>query len=442
VLDDEPPATTRGEATMPSTMGSATRDDLSRAGAARPETTSDGRQEAVRPAERPDAGPEPEATPVVRLLDESGVRRRDPEHDRWLTDLEGDDADERLLRLYEDMVVVRRIDAEATALQRQGELALWPPLLGQEAAQIGSARALRPDDFVFSSYREHAVAHVRGVAPVDLLRVWRGVTGSGWNPYDVNMATPQVIIGAQTLHAVGYAMGILADAERGVGQVPDDGTAVAVAYFGDGAMSQGDVNEAFVFAATYTAPVVFFCQNNQWAISEPVTLQSRIPLVRRGAGFGIPGVRVDGNDVLAVLAVTRAALHRARTGGGPTLVEAVTYRMGPHTTADDPTRYRTAEEVEEWKRADPVARLEAHLRTRGALTPEVEARVKQAADRVAAELRSGCTAIEDPPPLAIFEHVYAEPHATVAAERDAYARYLAGFADGADAAGTGEGAAR
>jgi pyruvate dehydrogenase E1 component alpha subunit len=244
------------------------------------------------------------------------------------------------------------------------------------------------------------------------------------------MATPQVIIGAQALHAMGYAMGILADADRGVGPKADEeGTAAVVAYFGDGAMSQGDVNEAFVFAATWAAPVVFFCQNNQWAISEPVTLQSRVPLVERATGFGIPGVRVDGNDVLAVLAVTRAALHRARTGGGPTLVEAVTYRMGPHTTADDPTRYRTATELEEWKRRDPVARLEAYLHSRGALTEEVAERVKSAADRIAAELRAGCTAIEDPPALSVFEHVYAEPHTTVAAERDEYARYLAGFAD-------------
>ncbi len=412
---------------MPSTMGSATRGDLPQAGTARPTTTTDGRPEAVRPSTAGDAQP---TIGMVQLLDESGVRHPDPEHDRWLTDLDDLDADEVLLRLYEDMVVVRRIDAEATALQRQGQLALWPPLLGQEAAQIGSAHALRADDFVFSSYREHAVAHVRGVAPVDLLRVWRGVTGSGWNPYDVNMATPQVIIGAQTLHAMGYAMGILADADRGIGPKADEeGTGAAVAYFGDGAMSQGDVNEAFIFAATWAAPVVFLCQNNQWAISEPVTLQSKVPLVARGAGFGIPGVRVDGNDVLAVLAVTRAALHRARTGGGPTLVEAVTYRMGPHTTADDPTRYRTADELEEWKRRDPVARLEAYLRSRGALTEEVLAHVKAAADRIAAELRAGCTAIEDPPALSVFEHVYAEPHTTVAAERAEYARYLGGFAD-------------
>lgn len=368
---------------------------------------------------------------VVQVLDEAGARHGSAAQDRWLEGLDADPAS--AVRLYEDMVVVRRIDAEATALQRQGELALWPPLLGQEAAQVGSGRALRPDDFVFSSYREHAVAYTRGVALVDLVRVWRGVTASGWDPYAVNMATPQVIIGAQTLHATGYAMG-----------VQNDGAdSVAVAYLGDGAMSQGDVNEAFVFAATYRAPVVFLCQNNQWAISEPVTLQSPVPLVDRAGGFGIPGVRVDGNDVLAVHAVTREALDRARTGGGPTFVEAVTYRMGPHTTADDPTRYRDPAELETWAGRDPISRYRAYLTDRGLLDDAEEERVQGVADRAAAELRAGCTGLQDPPPLTIFDHVYAEPHAALAEERAAYAQYLEGFAD-ADAdrdAGTDDGAA-
>ena len=376
----------------------------------------------------PEAGAS-EGTPEVRLLDEDGTRRPDPEHDRWLDDLDpgaGDPAREGLLRLYEDMVVAHRLDAEATALQRQGELALWPPLLGQEAAQVGSARALRPDDFVFSSYREHAVASVRGAEPVDLVRVWRGVTVCGWDPYAIGMASPQVIIGAQALHATGWAMGVQLDVDAGRVD-PADGLPVGVAYVGDGAMSQGDVNEAFVFASTYRSPVVFVCQNNQWAISEPVALQSRVPLVDRARGFGMPGVRVDGNDVLAVLAVTRAALDRARRDGGPTLVEAVTYRMGPHTTADDPTRYRDAAEVEEWKGRDPVARFAAYLRGVGVLDDAGAERVRAAADTAAAALRAGCVALEDPPPLSLFDHVYAEPHAALARERADYARYLASF---------------
>jgi pyruvate dehydrogenase E1 component alpha subunit len=410
---------------MPGITDSTTRDDLTPTGATRGNLTID---ETGVPDGRPaDAGPDDVGT--VRLLDPGGVRHPSPEHDRWLTDVDEDPDGAMLLRLYEDMVVVRRIDVEATALQRQGQLALWPPLLGQEAAQVGSARALRPDDFVFSSYREHAVAYVRGVTPLDLMREWRGVVGSGWDPRAVNMATPQVIVGGHALHAVGYALGILADARRDPGTRPDDGTAVAVAYFGDGAMSQGAVNEAFVFAATWAAPVVFFCQNNQWAISEPVALQSRVPLVARAGGFGLPGVRVDGNDVLAVLAVTRSALHRARTGGGATLIEAVTYRRGPHTTADDPTRYRDAAEVETWVRRDPVERLAAYLRGQGVLTDAAEARVSAQADAVAADLRARTAAVPDPEPMTIFDHVYAGEHPALAAERAAYAQYLAGFAD-------------
>jgi pyruvate dehydrogenase E1 component alpha subunit len=359
--------------------------------------------------------PKQSSAELLQLLDESGARNPSPEFDPVVADLDGD----RLLALYEDMVVVRRIDNEATALQRQGELALWPPLLGQEAAQIGSGRALRKDDFVFSSYREHAVAYTRGVEVVDLVRVWRGTTASGWDPFAVNMATPQVIIGAQSLHATGYAMGIKNDG--------DD--AVAVAYFGDGAMSEGDVSEAMVFAASFQAPVIFFCQNNHWAISEPVRLQSTIQLADRATGFGIPSLRVDGNDILAVTAATRVALDRARSGGGPTFIEAVTYRMGPHTTADDPTRYRKPEELETWRARDPIDRLATHLRDAGVLDEAAEAVVQQRATAAAADLRSGCLALTDPDPLSIFDNVYAEPHAVLAAQRAEYADYLEGFED-------------
>ncbi|WP_435871295.1 pyruvate dehydrogenase (acetyl-transferring) E1 component subunit alpha [Leifsonia virtsii] len=350
---------------------------------------------------------------LVGLLDADGARHSDDRFDAWVSDI----GPEQLLDLYEDMRVIRRIDSEATALQRQGELGLWPPLLGQEAAQIGSGRALRADDFVFSSYREHGVAYCRGAGLVDLLRVWRGTTQSGWNPYDINMATPQVIIGAQTLHATGYALGIQADGTD----------AVAVAYFGDGATSEGDVNEALIFAATYAAPVVFFCQNNQYAISEPVSLQAQRPIADRAPGFGVPSVRVDGNDVLAVLAVTRAALDRARTGGGPTFIEAVTYRMGPHTTADDPTRYRDPSELDAWRGKDPLARVEAYLTAQGALTDERRTAIAAKADAVAAEMRSGITALQDPDPLTVFDNVYAEPHTGLARQRDHYSRYLRTF---------------
>jgi 2-oxoisovalerate dehydrogenase E1 component alpha subunit len=429
---------------MPSTTDPRTRQHLSRAGhessvdsahgGARDHATANAHPTPPRDAAPDDATP-PDREATVRLIDADGVRHPDATYDPWVEDVDP----AALLRLYQDMVVVRRIDTEATALQRQGQLALWPPLLGQEAAQIGSARALDVDDFVFSSYREHGVAHVRGIAGADLLRVWRGVTGAGWDPHEARMAPMQVIIGAQALHAVGYAVGILADQERddrgeGHGSGATAGSApteAVISYFGDGATSQGDVAEAFTFASTWTAPVVFFCQNNQWAISEPVSLQSKVPLVERARGYAMPGVRVDGNDVLGVLAVTREALHRARTGGGPTLIEAVTYRRGPHTTADDPTRYRTSAEIEHWEARDPLARVAAWLRAEGVLDDDAEARVQEAADAVAAELRAGVTTIVDPSWQDVFADVYAEPHAELEAERDAYARYLDGFEEGA-----------
>ncbi len=350
---------------------------------------------------------------LVQLITPQGVRLEMPDFDQWVADVSG----EQLASLYEDMVVVRRIDTEATALQRQGELGLWPPLLGQEAAQIGSARTLRKDDFVFTSYRENAVAYCRGVDLTDIVRVWRGNAQSGWNPYEIGMATPAIIIGAQTLHATGWAMGAKYD---GV-------DSVAVAYFGDGATSEGDVNEAMVFAASFQVPVIFFCQNNHWAISEPVGLQTVRTIADRAPGFGIPSLRVDGNDVLAVMAATRIALDRARSGGGPTFIEAVTYRMGPHTTADDPTRYRDPAELEEWKAKDPILRVQRLLDSLGLFTPELELQTKTKADAVAAALRAGCIGMPDPEPLSVFANVYTTPHATLDRQRAEYVDYLASF---------------
>jgi 2-oxoisovalerate dehydrogenase E1 component alpha subunit len=328
------------------------------------------------------------------------------------------DVDAAQLRdLYRDMVIVRRIDAEAMALQRQGELALWAPLLGQEAAQVGSARGLRPDDFVFPSYREHGVAYCRGVDPVAMLRLWRGAGLSGWDPAEYGIATPAIVVGAQALHATGYALGITLDGA----------TSAALTYFGDGATSEGDIAEALGFAASYVVPVVFFCQNNQWAISEPVRVQSNASIAQRGQGYGIPGVQVDGNDVLAVLAATRLALARASAGHGPTLIEAVTYRMGPHTTSDDPTRYRSHADEEEWRVKDPLARLSALLQSEGLVDGRFAAELEADADEVAAALRQGCLAMPDALPDELFAHVYADPHPLLREEQDAYADYLAGF---------------
>lgn len=350
---------------------------------------------------------------LVQLITPAGERVEHPDYAGLVGDIDVD----ALRRLYEDLVVVRRIDSEATALQRQGELGLWAPLLGQEAAQVGSARALDPQDFVFASYREHAVAYCRGVDPTQMLRFWRGSTHSGWNPIEYRMTTPAIIVGAQALHATGYALGMQFDGVDGA----------AITYFGDGATSQGDISEAFGFAASFHAPVVFFCQNNQWAISEPVSLQTRVSIAERGRGFGVPSVRVDGNDVLAVIAVTRAALARAREGSGPTLIEALTYRMGPHTTSDDPSRYRPAALDDQWRAKDPLDRIRLLLEREGALDDRVRAQIAKQADETAAALRRGCLETVEPTPLSMFDEVYAEPHPLIDEERREFAAYLQGF---------------
>ncbi len=383
----------------------------------------------MTPSDRDATGLLTRPEPFVQLVTPTGERRANAEFDPWIADIDL----AAIGRLYRDMSIVRRIDSEATALQRQGELGLWPPLAGQEAAQIGSARAMRDDDFAFSSYREHAVAWCRGVQPAEMLSVWRGTAASGWNPYDHGMAVPQIIIGAQALHATGWAMG-----------AAWEGTdAASIAYFGDGATSEGDVNEALVFASSFDAPVVFFCQNNQWAISEPVGLQSKQPLARRADGFGMPGVRVDGNDVLAVLAATRIALDRARRGDGPTFIEAVTYRIGPHTTADDPKRYRSDDEIAEWRERDPLTRVLALLEASGVDSAGLEREVAADADLAAAELRAAITTLADPEPLTVFDNVYTEPNTHLARQRDHYTRYLAMFDEpGAGASDRTEGTTR
>ncbi len=355
---------------------------------------------------------------LVQLLTPEGERT---DHPDYPLDLSAAD----IRDMYRDLVLVRRIDTEAISLQRQGELGIWASLLGQEAAQIGSGRALGPDDMVFPTYREHGVAWCRGIDPVRLLELYRGVSHGGWDPKEHKFHLYTIVIGSQTLHATGYAMGIQRDGALD----GDEGEAVIV-YFGDGATSQGDVNEAFVWASVFNAPVVFFCQNNQWAISEPLEKQSRIPLYQRARGFGFPGLRVDGNDVLACYAVTKKALQAAREGQGPTLIEAFTYRMGAHTTTDDPTRYRLASELEVWKLKDPIERVRVYLVRTGQAEPEFFAAVDAEAKQVGARIREACRTMADPPPLSIFDNVYAEPSpmtSILRAERDQYAAYLESF---------------
>jgi 2-oxoisovalerate dehydrogenase E1 component alpha subunit len=358
---------------------------------------------------------QPESAEFVQLLTPEGERIDHPDYPLEVSAAQ-------VQALYRDLVLVRRIDFEAIALQRQGQLGIWASLLGQEAAQVGSGRALGPRDMAFPTYREHGVAWCRGLDPTKLLELYRGVSHGGWDPKEHNFHLYTIVIGSQTLHATGYAMGIQRDGAVG----GDDGEAV-IAYFGDGATSQGDVNEAFIWASVTNAPVVFFCQNNQWAISEPLERQSRVPLYRRALGFGFPGIRVDGNDVLACLAVTRKAMQAAREGQGPTLIEAFTYRMGAHTTTDDPTRYRLAAELETWKLKDPIERVKAYL-VRNEMTDEkFFADLEAESAEVGARIRKACLEMPDPDPMAIFENVYVEPNALLESERDQYAAYLDTF---------------
>ena len=353
---------------------------------------------------------------LIQLLTPEGERVENPEYPLEIT------ADQ-IKGLYRDMVIVRRIDTEAIALQRQGELGIWASLLGQEAAQVGSGRALEPQDMAFPTYREHGVAWCRGLDPVRLFELFRGVSHGGWDPHAHNMHLYTIVIGSQTLHATGYAMGIQRD-----GALGEDGEAV-IGYFGDGATSQGDVNEAFIWASVSNAPIVFFCQNNQWAISEPIERQSRVPLYRRARGFGFPGVQVDGNDVLACLAVTRKALQAAREGQGPTMIEAYTYRMGAHTTTDDPTRYRLSAELESWKLKDPIARVKQYLIRSELADMEFLDQIEAEAAAVGARVRKACQDMPDPEPLSMFDDVYTSPTRPLAAERERLAAYLDSFVE-------------
>lgn len=342
----------------------------------------------------------------VQLLTPEGERVAHPDYPYEISAT-------RLREIYRNMVLVRRMDLEATALQRQGELGLWASGLGQEAAQVGSAAVLRDEDFAFPTYRDHGVSWMRGVQPMEVLSLYRGVSNGGWNPLERRCGQYTIVIGNQVLHGTGYAMG----------QALDGSSEATITYFGDGATAQGDVNEGFVFASVFQAPVVFLCQNNQWAISQPREMQSPVPLYQRAWGFGFPGVLVDGNDVLAVMAVTEAALDRARNGGGPTLIEADTYRMAAHTTSDDPSRYRHDDEVERWRLRDPIERVKVYLARSGQADRSFFDAVDSEADELAESIRRGVRAMEVPSAVSMFDHVYADSHAHVDAQREGFLAY-------------------
>ena len=371
-----------------------------------------------------------DVSPTVQFLSIDGTFAPTEAAEEYLPYLENlSEADHR--QFYRDMAITRRFDEECTNLQRQGQMGLWPPSHGQEAAQVGSARASRPQDVIFPSYREHGVAFVRGVDIVDVIKIMRGVSMGGWDPTDPgngNFRNYCLVIGSHTLHATGYAMGVMFDGKYATGDPAED--IAVMAYFGDGATSQGDVSEAFVFAASNQSPQVFFLQNNHWAISVPVTTQSRTPLYLRSRGFGIPSVQIDGNDVLASYATSLKHLDDARAGRGPALIEALTYRIGAHTTSDDPTRYQTAEQLAFWVARDPIIRFAAYLRSRGA-DDAFFADVKTEADDYSADVRRRTLELVAPPLSVIFDNAYSEPHPLVDEQKTWLRAYELSMEEGA-----------
>ncbi|MEN9714252.1 MAG: hypothetical protein RLZZ164_916 [Actinomycetota bacterium] len=345
-------------------------------------------------------------TPMVQFLSTDGEVRV-PAHLAQYGDYLRELTEQDYLKFYRDMARCRRFDYEANALQRQGQLGLWIPAVGQEAAQIGSGYGVGANDHIFPSYREHGVAITHGIDLMSILKMLRGVNHGGWNPDETRFHLYAIVLGTQVLHATGYAMGVKFDGKVATGNKAED--LAVISYMGDGATAEGDVSEAFLFAAVNHSPIVFFVQNNQWAISSRTDAQTKVPLYRRGEGFGVPGIRIDGNDVLASYAVTKKHMDDAREGAGPQLIEALTYRIGAHTTSDDPTKYRSDEEVEYWKARDPLARLEKFLRRNG-IGQDFFDEVEHAGEELSREIREATFALPKPPIDSMFKHVYSQQH--------------------------------
>ena len=320
-----------------------------------------------------------------------------------------------LLALFRDMVLLRTYDERSLVYHRQGRIGTYAIFWNHEAMQAGSAYALADEDWIFPSYRESAIGLLRGMPVATVLSWWRGHPAGWWNPADYNVASICVPIGTHVPHAAGLAWG-----KRLRGE-----TASAIAYFGDGATSEGAFHEGANFAAVMRAPAVLFCNNNQWAISTPLSAQTRAgALVHKAVGYGMPGVRVDGGDVLAVFEATREALERARAGEGPTFIEAVTYRAAPHATADDPRAYIDLDRVEEERKRECVGRYEGYLRRLGVLTDEAVEEIRmEAAER----MREGIAQAESEPPAEIsllFANTYVDPPASFVAELADLRRFL------------------
>ncbi|MCJ7830062.1 MAG: pyruvate dehydrogenase (acetyl-transferring) E1 component subunit alpha [Desulfobacterales bacterium] len=325
--------------------------------------------------------------------------------------------DELLLRLHRAMLLARRFDERQLSLQRQGRIGTFPPITGQEAAHLGAAAALRASDWMVPAFRETAAELWRGRTMESILLSNAGYNEGGFIPEGINNLPVAIPVGSQVLHAVGLAW---ASRYRGT----DD---VAMTLFGDGATSQGDFHEGLNFAGVYQTPVVFVCQNNHWAISIPRAKQTRSKtLAQKALAYGVPGIQVDGNDILAVYTAATEAVDRARKGDGPTLIECVTYRLVMHTTADDPKRYRTEAEVEQWRRRDPLPRFQKYLRSKKLLTPK---RIADLEEEVKAEIQTAVDAMEKQAktlgdPLHMFAHAYAELPPGLREQREKMAREL------------------
>ena len=317
--------------------------------------------------------------------------------------------DDVLLKAYEALVAGRRVNDQNYALVRQGRLAVYPSSHGQEACQVGAALCLGEDDWLFPTYRDTVAAITRGVDPLDVMVNFRGDWHCGYDPHQHKVAPQSTPLTTQLLHAVGVAHAAKLRGED----------TVVVAMCGDGATSEGDFHEALNFAAVFEVPVVFFVQNNGYAISVPLSSQTAAPsLAHKAIGYGLAGEQVDGNDMVAVLATLRRAVHLARENSMPLLLEAITYRMQAHTNADDDSRYRDSDEVEHWKRADPLVRLRKFLTSKGVLDDDAESRIAESAEGIAASLRQAMTADPAENPLELFDHVYAAPTAQLREQRE------------------------
>ncbi|MCL2516249.1 MAG: thiamine pyrophosphate-dependent dehydrogenase E1 component subunit alpha [Microbacteriaceae bacterium] len=346
----------------------------------------------------------------IRLLDESGSPVVGEQAAGF-----GMPSAELLLKMYRQMVLVRRFDVQVTTLTRQGRLATYAPALGQEACEIAGVEALAPQDWLFPSHRDTVAMLARGIPPQGALAFFRGEWHSDFDPKQYRVAPLTVPLATHLLHAVG-----LATAAKLKGD-----PVVSLGFLGDGATSEGDAHEAFNFATTWQSPTVFVIQNNQYAISVPLARQSHLAhFVDRAAGYGMPGYLVDGNDAAAMYAVISSAVERAREGGGPTLIEGVTYRVEAHTNSDDPTRYRTAAEVDAWRARDPLTRLERYLRAAGELDDELAERFALEAEDLAARTRELMNTEPVLDPLELFDHVYAAERPAMAEQRALLEREL------------------